>query len=955
MRITLVLCAVVCLAAATPASSAPLREDVNADINVVRGLRALSQVQVTSAYPINQALAYDFFVPCLDYADLATGNAAQQVIRRDVERDTRNAVIDVFGKLDYHAAYKGRDKLRSRSLSETLELLSTQINDQSDGKNLGYLCAAATRFERVEVDFDAAARTFQAEYDRYAGPDAIFDLPLMRAMSSGQFWPAADARRRISAMGERRAASVASSDRLRAAFLYAYAALAAAEQDPREFIRLGDLALASSGTDRMAIEVLLFSRMRTLIDADAAIQLELLRQIFSRPLPGRRAAEMLPVDHVDRITHWATETYINLVPEHFTAQEYDAAVRTMEAAELIHSDVRDLEAQLAYDPQANTYTKRFLFLNYQTQDYRKIVGRHRIDLLRQMKVAEDVPLDIQPMITETILAAADGMASMLLRAYNPGYRDLWKYAKTEDIAIALVLYQRTGDPVFFDLAMFAVQATFLSLTDLSLRWQKIRAAANSRRTQQLAAEAQRLLFGFEAEMMQLLDYIRSVQVDDKPLSRAQVDQIHVRYRDAARAFNNRHQVLEELFDRMPAARQILAGQPPRLADIRGVLRPHEAVIYIARVDDDYLSFLVTGNRTRFVHTRDSEARVRDLVNRMIESLTPQPGGGYGIFDAEASHELYKLTIAPLEPDLEAIDKIVWIGPDALAGLSPEVYTDDSGTLLFERFTVTLNASLTDMVESHQIPASRRDEVLSVLAIGAPQSSLDEVSCLSRGECPPRDSGRKFRSAGNDNRGALILAPLPETVAELTALRDALHPVNATMLFGPDARVATVAQHAGKPWDVVAFATHGVPGERLETVGLLEPALLLGPPDQGRSAFLSTSDISAMGLGGRPIVVLSACDTARAGNGSIYFDSLSGFYQAFRLAGAKGVVATQWEVASDAAQRMIPDFVSRLRSGASFNQALRDAKIKLRDDAPPTLRHPGYWLPFVFLGDGGATL
>ncbi len=97
-------------------SAATVREDVNADVAVVRGLRALSLVQLDSAYPINQALAYDFFVPCLDYADLATGNRAQQAIRRDVERDTRNAVIDVYGKLDYHAAYKGRDSLRTRSL-----------------------------------------------------------------------------------------------------------------------------------------------------------------------------------------------------------------------------------------------------------------------------------------------------------------------------------------------------------------------------------------------------------------------------------------------------------------------------------------------------------------------------------------------------------------------------------------------------------------------------------------------------------------------------------------------------------------------------------------------------------------------------------------------------------------------------------------------------------------------
>jgi CHAT domain-containing protein len=405
---------------------------------------------------------------------------------------------------------------------------------------------------------------------------------------------------------------------------------------------------------------------------------------------------------------------------------------------------------------------------------------------------------------------------------------------------------------------------------------------------------------------------------------------------------------------MPKAKQILTPEPPHLDEIRRALRPREAVIYIARVDDDYLRFLVTADKTRFAHSRDNQMRVAGLVSRMIENLTPQSSGGYGSFDKEASRALYDLTIGPLEIDLRLIDKIVWIGPDALAGLSPEVFTDENGKLLFDRFSVSLNASLSDFVETRQDKGVRRDEVLTVLAVGAPQSSAEEINCLLNGDCPVKESGRRFRGADSGANGEIKLAPLPETVVELLSLRDALEPVNASFLLGPDARVSALKKEADQSIDLLAFATHGVPGERLESVGLLEPALLLGHPDEGRAAFLSTSDIATMSLQGAPLVVLSACDTARAGNGSIYFDSLSGFYQAFRLAGAKGLVATQWEVASDAAQRLVPEFVKRARQGETFSQALRNAKITLRDNSPEVLRHPGYWMPFVFLGDGGAT-
>ena len=945
--------AILCvLLIAGPAWTATLREDVNADVALIRGLKTLSGLQLSIAYPINHALAYDFFVPCLDYADLATAKAAQTAILRDVEGDTRNAVIDIYGKLDYHAAYKGRDNLRDQALDEMLKVLGASIKEKTDGRNLGYLCALTSRFERVEPDFDAAAKAFEDAYAELGGRDAIYDLPLMRVLTSAQFWPVDAVRRRIAELGERRAASLVGTDPLRAAFLYAYASLA--HPDVREFLRLGDIAIRTSPADRLALEIVVFTRMSEMIAPDAAVQLEVLRDIFSRPLPTRRGAEMLPVDHLDRVTRAATENYINVPSEHYTAQEYDAALRIMEGAEMIHAEVRAMEEQLLFDPNANTWSKRMLFQNYQTQDYRRMVGRYRVDLVRQMQVAKNTPADIDRYLADSILGGSDAMSRMLLQAYNPGYRDVWKYGKTEDLARSLALYESTGDERFFDLALFAVQTTFLNLTDLSLRWQKLRTSARSPQEERLVTEAQRLLFGFEPEMMQLLQYIRGVQVGDRPLGRAQIEEIHRRYDVAAKPFNGRHALLQELQRRVPQAESILAAGAPQLDAIRAAIRPREAVIYIARVDDDYLRFLITKEKTRFVHTRDSEERVRGLVARMVDNLTPDASGRYTEFDRATAGALYDLTIAPLENDLKLVGRITWIGPDALAGLSPEVFVDKAGTLLFDRFTVSLNSSLTDFVESRGTTQRQRDDTLRVLAVAAPQSSAEDIACLTTGDCPAPAPGRRFRSAGN-NGGQITLAPLPETASEVLALSRALEPAAPTLLLGPEARVGQVGKKIGEQrWDLLAFATHGVPGDRLGAVGLTEPALLLGRPEDGRASFMSTSEIAALRLRGRPVVVLSACDTARASNGSIYFDSLSGFYQAFRLAGASGVVATQWEVSSDAAERLIPDFVRRVRQGDSFADALHAAKAQLRDESPDVLKHPGYWMPFAFLGDGGAS-
>ena len=105
-----------------------------------------------------------------------------------------------------------------------------------------------------------------------------------------------------------------------------------------------------------------------------------------------------------------------------------------------------------------------------------------------------------------------------------------------------------------------------------------------------------------------------------------------------------------------------------------------------------------------------------------------------------------------------------------------------------------------------------------------------------------------------------------------------------------------------------------------------------------------------------LVILSACNTA-APDGTPGAAGLSGLAKAFVHAGSRSLLVSHWYVASEAAQRLTTGMLAELaRAGPGLGraEALRRSMLALLDDAGrPDLAHPGFWAPFVVVGEGGA--
>ena len=313
----------------------------------------------------------------------------------------------------------------------------------------------------------------------------------------------------------------------------------------------------------------------------------------------------------------------------------------------------------------------------------------------------------------------------------------------------------------------------------------------------------------------------------------------------------------------------------------------------------------------------------------------------------AARALYRLLIAPAEPALVGVDQLI-VSPDGalaripfealLAADAPADAPAPPNAFLIERYQISYTPSATAFVAAARqvtpaAPAPRHKSGRAapggvsgtrVVAIGAPEF----------GAVPPRGARR-------------ALDPLPNTLDELTSLREIAGSAQCRMVSGRAARRDTLLALASHS-DAVVFhvATHGEANEAVpERSGLwLSAASDSVPPD-----FVSLDDLLALRLGAR-LVTLSACET---GAGQLERgEGVVGLARALMAAGAQSVVVSLWSVNDRSTAELMRAFYTPLltrREGRA--QALAEAKRALLRS--PETRSPFHWAPFVLIGAPGA--
>ena len=199
---------------------------------------------------------------------------------------------------------------------------------------------------------------------------------------------------------------------------------------------------------------------------------------------------------------------------------------------------------------------------------------------------------------------------------------------------------------------------------------------------------------------------------------------------------------------------------------------------------------------------------------------------------------------------------------------------------------------------------------------------------------------RYRGATAEH--AVVLPRLPATADELEACVRAWSPAKAQLLTGANAGLETVRAALRSNPSVIHFATHVVTGPGYYASGLIALSL----DRSGAMGLLGPEEIVAHAL--MPsLVVLNGCHSGqgRALPGA----GLMGLTRAWIGAGARSVLATQWDIPDEAGAAMMVEFYGALKAhpqrGPAF--ALQQAQSRfLKTHSENTL---AVWGAYFVLG------
>ncbi len=355
--------------------------------------------------------------------------------------------------------------------------------------------------------------------------------------------------------------------------------------------------------------------------------------------------------------------------------------------------------------------------------------------------------------------------------------------------------------------------------------------------------------------------------------------------------------------------QLLGGQARRafsLADLAEMM-PRDTVLVEYAVLPDRLYIWTVASRRLELHIEPITAAA---LAKLVEQL--KIGIGSGQIRREApgpAAALYNHLIRPIAQDLSHGARLAIVPDRFLAQLPFAVLFDESRG----RFLVEDRVTLVQPSASFLCAIERRKpgrEPAGVLAIGDPAFDRSLYPSLPRLPYAADEARRVAALYGN----AVLFT-------------DSLATRGAFVRAAPDAAVIHVAGH-----------TLPDPREPQRSFLVLRPER---PEDSG---ILSADTVAGMDLRGTRLVILSVCRGAAGGGRGR--ESVSGLAAGFLAAGARTVIASQWNASDKATRDLMIEFHRRFRTDeSSAALALRSVQLASLDRGEP----PAAWAGFTIYG------
>ncbi|MEN9501341.1 MAG: hypothetical protein RI964_626 [Pseudomonadota bacterium] len=451
------------------------------------------------------------------------------------------------------------------------------------------------------------------------------------------------------------------------------------------------------------------------------------------------------------------------------------------------------------------------------------------------------------------------------------------------------------------------------------------------------------------------------------------------------------QLHQKLKKNLPLYNQYLDPRPLSLSQAKTLLKPHEALL-LWSVDQNvtYLLVIPYQQPAAFFSldsdsTQLAQALNRNATNSFMQSLmNPQQ-----TFNTQQAYALYKILLAPAESVLSDTQHLIVVTDAALQSLplqalirspAPDSLRPDYRHLdwLISRYAVSYLPSahaLADLQHPEFRHAHPTANTNALIAFGDPlltATSKMPTQHILRTMLNDRQlSGLNYLRQPQFLQNSLL--PLPETADEIQYLAQTLSAHRSQVFLQAQATEQQLkrlnVQGTLQTTQLLMFSTHALlPDDNPSNAAFyaLEPGLILTPPTQGSvqdDGYLTASEIANLNLQAE-WVILAACKTGTLTTQDTV-TGLSQLAKAFFMAGARSVLATQWNVHSQATTRFMQRLFAILPQTPHRAYALQQTMQMMAAQpavcslrcwlglAPPQQpAHPVYWAGFSIYGAGG---
>lgn len=404
--------------------------------------------------------------------------------------------------------------------------------------------------------------------------------------------------------------------------------------------------------------------------------------------------------------------------------------------------------------------------------------------------------------------------------------------------------------------------------------------------------------------------------------------------------------------------------------IRSALGPDEAAVEIIRFHKQaaqptdeacYLALIVTKetiDRPFFIRFNDGN-ELEKVIFELYRAEMRQSGAALSKRRTPAFRNFW----SPIEPFLAGKKRVFFALDGVFHKINFGTLRGEDGLFLSEKFDFRYLTNLADLIREPQNVAENRPfQPTTALLVGDPTFDFFENNSTAKG------GGQSvFEEPFSAELRGIDLRPLPKSGEEVAEIDQILKEKHCeTQVFTQKRATEGSVKSTDQP-SILHLATHGFFLEQLSGKGVFdtnfvfrsrllrsmlffagaENRLLNGipnPSEDGQDGILTAFEVQNMSLENTELVTLSAC---QSGLGDVVSgEGVFGLQRAFRVAGAKALLMSLWNVDDEATRLLMTTFYQKWLGGMSKPDALRAAEAVVRAKFP----QPEKWGGFVLIGD-----